>query len=77
MKSLATPEMMFSRILNAENSLDLGINSVKRIRTSLKEDSTTVMNVGKALLVVQALLGIEEPTGRNPMNVISVERPLM
>lgn len=46
-RELATLETMFSGILNARNSLDLGINSMKRIRTSLKEDSTTVMNVGK------------------------------
>lgn len=50
---------------------------MKRIKISLTEDNITVMNVGKALLGVQALLGIEEPIGRNPMNVISVERPLV
>lgn len=44
---------------------------------SLKENNITVMNVGKALLGVQALLDIEEPIGRNPMNVTSVERPLV
>lgn len=50
---------------------------MKRRRTSLKEDNITVMNVGKALLGVQASLGIKEAIGRNPMNVISVGRPLV
>lgn len=50
---------------------------MKRIRTSLKEDNITVMNVDKALLGVQASLGTKEAIGRNPMNVISVGRPLV
>lgn len=68
---------MFSRILNAENFVNLGRISMAKIRTFLKKDTITVINVGKALLGEQALLGIKELIGRNPMNVITVERPLM
>jgi hypothetical protein len=50
---------------------------MKRIRTSLKKYSITVMNVAKAFLGVQALLGTKELIGKNPMNVINVERPFV